>query len=286
MSPLRLIEEERRFKFLWKGRLALAYNKGDPHWGDFHLSRPNFFPVHTPSGRPVTTQGAYRFNHHKSVFLGHGNVNGVNFFHDNDPTRPHLGDVVFEQGEAETTPLSIVLDTRNGWIAKTGERLLTERRLIVWTPGETVHVLDVTSTLRSHVGDVLFAKDAHAYLGVRVADTIDVEDGGRVVNANRQVNEEGTMNQFADWVDYSGEVAGALCGVTLMHHPANPPSPYFVRNYGTMLSNFTLREPYLLREGERLTQRFRLLIHDGGAEEVDIAAYHREFAESPPGEIP
>lgn len=280
MSYFRVFEEERRFKFFWKGQLALAYNKGDPHWGDFYLSRPNFFPVYTPSGRSVTTQCAYRFNHHKSVFLGHGNVNGINFFHDNNPTRPRLGDIVFEKGEVETTSCSTILHTVNGWIAKTGQRLLTERRLIVWTPGETVHILDVTSSLLSHVGDVTFAKETHAYFGVRVADTIDVEDGGRVVNSNGQVNEEETMNQFADWVDYSGEVAGALCGVTLMHHPTNPPSPYFVRNYGTMLSNFTLRESYLLKEGETLTQRFRLLIHDGGTEDVDIAAYHREFSES------
>jgi len=272
------MEETLRFKFYVEGRFALAYNKGYTQWGDYYLSRPNFFPVYTPSGRAVTTNCAYRFNHHKSIFIGHAQVNGVNFFHDNNPTHPALGDIVFESSESETTPTSIVLHTTNGWITKKGERLLTERRDIVWTPGETTHVLDITSALTSHVGDVVFGKDTHAYLGVRVADTIDVEDGGRAVNSNGQVNEEEAMNQFADWVDYSGEVAGALCGVTLMHHPSNPPSPYFVRNYGTMLSNFTLREPYVLAEGKTLTLRFRLLIHDGGPDDVDIAAYREAFA--------
>jgi hypothetical protein len=278
MRDFRLIEEELRFKFLADGRLALAYNKGHRNWGDYYLSRPNFFPVYTPSGRPVTTNCAYRFNHHKSVFIGHARVNGVNFFHDNNPTLPNLGDIAFETCEPETTSTAVILRTTNGWMTKKGERLLTERRTIVWTPGETAHVLDVESALTSHVGDVTFGKDTHSYLGVRVADTIDVEDGGAAVNANGQRNEEGAMNQLADWVDYSGEVAGARCGVTLMHHPSNPPSPYFVRNYGTMLSNFTLREPYVLKDGDTLTQRFRLLIHDGGTDDVDIAGYRAAFA--------
>lgn len=281
MSDVRLVEEELRFKFYYKGQFCLAYNKGCLRWGDFYLSRPNFFPVHSPRGRPVTTNCAYRYNHHRSIFIGHGKVNGVNFFHDNNPTRPNLGDIAFEGAEAETTGMGISLRTQNGWAPKAGERVLTERREIVWTPGDRAHVLDVSSALTPCAGDVTFEKETHAYFGIRVADTMDVEDGGRVVNSNGQENEEGAMNQFADWVDYSGVVAGGAVGVTLMRHPSNPPSPYFVRNYGTFLSNFTLRGPYVLKDGETLTQRFRVLVHEGGAEEVDIAGYYEEFARRP-----
>jgi len=278
MSDVRLVEEELRFKFYYKGQFCLAYNKGCLRWGDFYLSRPNFFPVYSPSGRPVTTNCAYRYNHHRSIFIGHGKVNGVNFFHDNNPTRPNLGDIAFEGAEAETTGTAVSLRTRNGWATKAGERVLTERREIAWTPGDQAHVLDVSSALTPCAGDVTFEKETHAYFGIRVADTIDVEDGGRVVNSNGQENEEGAMNQLADWVDYSGVVAGGPVGVTLMSHPSNPPSPYFVRNYGTFLSNFTLRGPYVLKAGETLTQRFRVLIHEGRAEDVDIAGYYEEFA--------
>jgi len=272
-----LVEEELRFKFYHKGQFSLAYNKGSLTWGDFYLSRPNFFPVYSPSGRQVTTTCAYRYNHHKSVFLGHGKVNGINFFHDNNPTRTDLGDVAFEGAEIVEADAAVTLRTKNGWITKAGKRMLSEARDITWTPGDEVHVLDVFSTLTSDVGDVTFEKDSHSFLGIRVADSMDVEDGGRVVNSNGQENEEGTMGQLADWVDYSGPVAQKWVGVTLMNHPSNPPSPYFVRNYGTFLSNFTLKGPYVLKDGESLRQGFRLLIHEGAAEEVDIARYHEAF---------
>ena len=85
------------------------------------------------------------------------------------------------------------------------------------------------------------------------------------------------MGKIADWVDYSGIVAGARVGVTLMHHPDNPPSPYFLRDYGTMLSNFTLDGGYELKRSDKLIQRWRILIHEGWIEDLDVDAYHREF---------
>ena len=278
MSDVKIVEQELRFKLFYKGQLSLAYNKGFLKWGDFYLSRPNFYPVYSPGGQPVTTSSAYRYNHHRSIFLGHGNVNGTNFFHDNNPTLPDLGDIVFEEVATETASASITLHTRNGWTTKGGERVLSETRDIVWTPGDSVHVLDVASALTPHTGRVVFGKDSHAYLGIRVADTIDVEDGGRVVNSRGQEGEAGAMGQFADWVDYSGIVAQKPAGVTLMVHPANPPSPFFVRDYGTMLSNFTLMGPYVLEEGQTLTQRFRVLVHNGTADDLDIARYYTAFA--------
>ena len=277
MSRVKLVEEELRFKFYYKGQFCLGYNKGCLQWGDFYLSRPNFFPVYSPSGRLVTTSCAHRYNHHKSIFIGHAKVNGINFFHDNNPTRADLGDIALESAESEITDAGVVLRTLNSWTTKEGVCMLEEQRDVVWRPGDQVHVLDVASTLISRVGDVTFAKDKHAFFGIRVADTIDVEDGGRVVNSMGQENEVGTMGQEADWVDYSGVVADQAVGVTLMHHPSNPRSPYFVRDYGTFLSNFTMNEPYVLRDGKSLLQRFRVLVHEDRAEEVDIVGYHAEF---------
>ena len=280
MSRLQLVEEDLRFKFYFEGQFCLAYNKGHLNLGDFYLSRPNFYPVFSPSGRPVTTNCAYRYNHHKSIFIGHAKVNGLNFFHDNNHTRDDLGDIELVGAEGETGPSGIQLRTENRWVAKQGAHLLQEQRDMVWTPGRHVHVLDICSSLVPQVDEVLFDQDSHSYIGVRVADSMDVEDGGRLLNARGREDEEGTMGEFADWLDYSGMVAGQPVGVTLMAHPSNPPSPFFTRNYGTMLSNFTLKGPYLLKRGETLVQRFRLLVHEGAADEEEIGRYHARFAAS------
>lgn len=274
---VRIVEEDLRYKFYHGDRFALAYNKGHLTYGDFYKSRPNFYPVLTPRGHQVTTTDAYRYNHHKSIFLGHANVNGVNFFHDNSPTRQDLGDIRLDDAEAHAEGDVATIASRNTWVTKAGVGMLSERREIAWRPDDVAHVLDVSSSLTSLVGDVTFGKDSHSFIGVRVADSMDVEDGGRVVNSEGRSNEEEAMGRHADWVDYSGLVAGDPVGVTLMAHPTNPPSPFFVRNYGTFLCNFTLHAPYTLPAGRTLTQRFRLLIHDGWGDEVDIEAYRAEF---------
>ena len=67
-----------------------------------------------------------------------------------------------------------------------------------------------------------------------------------------------------------------------MNHPSNPPSPFFTRNYGTFLTNFTLLEKCELPQGERLTQRFRILIHEGDTAEANIEEYYQQFVETPP----
>ena len=230
----------------------------------------------------MTSTCAYRFNHHKSIFIGHANVNGINFFHDNNPTHTNLGDVVLEKSEYEVDENGVHVITHNGWITKAGDRLLDEERNFTVVANEDAHIIDLTSTLIASQTDLTFEQDSHSFLGVRVADTMDVEDGGLILNSNGQRNEEEAMRQYADWTDYSGVVAGRTVGVTLMNHPSNPPSPFFTRNYGTFLTNFTLLQKYELPCGERLTQRFRILIHEGGAANANIEDYYQQFIDTPP----
>lgn len=276
----RIIEEELRFKFYHEGVFFLAYNKGCTQYGDMYKSRPDFYPVYSPSGREVTSTCAYRYNHHKSIFIGHANVNGINFFHDNNPTRSNLGDIVLEKSQHVVDESTIHITTHNGWITKTGARLLDEERRFTVIPDEIAHTIDLTSTLIASQTDLTFAQDNHAFLGVRVADTMDVEDGGTILNANGQRNEEEAMGQAADWTDYSGVVAGKTVGVTLMNHPSNPSSAFFARNYGTFLTNFTLLDKYELPHGESLTQRFRILIHEGDAIDANVEDYYNRFVET------
>ena len=279
---LRVVEEELRFKFYNGDTFFLAYNKGHTSYGDMYKSRPDFYPVYSPSRREVTCTCAYRFNHHKSIFIGHANVNGVNFFHDNNPTRSNLGDIVLEQSRYEIDENGIYVMTHNGWINRQDVRILDEERSFTVIPDEESHIIDLTSTLVANQTDLTFSQDTHAFLGARVADTIDVEDGGTILNSNGQRNEEETMKQYADWTDYSGVVAGKKVGITLMNHPLNPPSPFFTRNYGTFLTNFTLLEKYELPRGERLALRFRILIHEGDAAEAKIEDNYQQFVETPP----
>jgi hypothetical protein len=275
-APVAVVEEDLRYKFLVDGRLALAYNKGHLRYGDFYKSKPDLDPVLSPSGRRVTTTSAYRYNHHRYIWIGHAKVNGVNVFHDNNPQRPNLGDIVLEQAAATVQDGSVQLTTTNGWVAGDGRRLLTEHRHLRFTPGGASHLLDIESTLVASEGPVELGQDTHAYLGIRVADTMDEEDGGTLLNSEGERGESGTMRRPAAWVDYSGPVAGQIVGLTLIVHPQNPESAFFTRAYGTMLANPTLLRSITIPAGDSLRQRFRIVIHEGPPD-VDALwrAYHQ-----------
>lgn len=260
---LAVVEEEYRFKFLVHGQLALAYNKGCLRYGDFYKSKPDFDPVLSPSGRRVTTTNAHRFNHHRSLWIGHAKVNDVNVFHDNNPERPYVGDILLERSEVTVRSGVAELQTVNGWVAKDGPRLLTEQRVIRFDPGREIHLLDVDSMLVASEGPVELGQDNHAYVGIRVADSMDEEDGGQLQNSRGATGEAGTMRQVAEWVDYSGLVAGQTVGVALLVHPENPETAFFTRAYGTFLANPTLLRSLTIRAGGSLRQRFRILIHEG-----------------------
>ena len=47
------------------------------------------------------------------------------------------------------------------------------------------------------------------------------------------------------------------------------------------VSNFTMEGAYELKKGDRLVQRFRILVHEGLIEDLDVGVYHREFCRAP-----
>lgn len=281
-GALTVEEEEYRLKLLWNGRILLGYNKGYLTYGDFYKSKPDIHPVYSPSGRPLTTTAAHRYNHHRSLWIGHAQVNGVNVFHDNNPQRPNQGHIALESTNVEigTDGATVTLRTRNRWIEHDGQPLLTERRDLTVRAavhGGQAHAIDVTSEVIASEGPVTLAQDKHAYLCVRVADSMDEEDGGQLLNSNGQTGEAGCMDQIAAWCDYSGQVAGSPVGVTIMHHPANPPTAFFARAYGALFSNLALLAPYHIPAGERLAQRWRVLCHEGDAHTFDLGAAYRDY---------
>ncbi len=140
------------------------------------------------------------------------------------------------------------------------------------------------STVFATQGTVTFGKDVHGYIVIRVADSMDVEDGGTIISSNGGVNEdeikeEQTRGQV-DWLDYSGVVARQKVGIALMRHPSNPQSWFLLRNYGLFACNITSQEEsYELSQNERLTQRFRILVHEGDSNSIDIAIYYQAFVD-------
>lgn len=247
------------------------------------FTRPFWFPLIGPAGRPLTRithpHDPNSHSHHKSIWIAHHDVNGLDFWSDRTRTRiVHQEVVRYEDGPSEAAMI-----VRNRWLDGEGKALLVEVRTARLRPlpdGELL--VDIEIALRPAAGPVTFGKTPFGFLGVRVAKTMGVRDGGgRIRNSEGGENEKGVLWRRARWVQYTGPItAEAENGLTLMDHPANPrhPTYFHVRDDGWMGASFCYAEPFALRPGETLRLRYGLYAHKGGLSVETIEARWKAFA--------
>jgi hypothetical protein len=236
--------------------------------------RPFIYPVNGPSGRSLTRMGHPRdpmtHSHHNSVWFSHESVGGVNFWGDNGGTIDHTRVLRFEDGDE----LAYV-ETENAWLDKDGKRLLTDRRRTATrTLGNREWLLLLDVELIAPDADVPLGQSAFGLLGVRMAKTIGVTDGGGTIrNSEGGVDEAGCFRKPARWMDYSGPITANVSeGITLMDHPQNPhhPVPFHCRNDGWMGAALTFPGALTVQKGTPLRLRYALYVHAGKPEPAVI----------------
>jgi hypothetical protein len=231
--------------------------------------RPFVFPVIGPAGRSLTRVGHPRdpesHSHHNSVWLSHQSVSGTSFWEDRGAQRiAHQRVLRFEDSDEEA-----FAETENAWLGKDGAALLRERRRTAaqsLPDGEWLLVLDVEFSAPGEK-EATLGQTPFGLLGVRMAKTIGIHDGGGTIrNSEGGTGEEECFRKPARWVDYSGPIApGVSEGITLMDHPANPhhPVPFHVRGDGWMGAATTFPAALTIKPGEPLRLRYGLYIHAG-----------------------
>lgn len=254
------------------------------HFGP-ELRRPFWFPVVGPAGRSYTRMGhphdPVGHGHHNSVWVSHADVNGVSFWADSDPGRIVHREVELLEDNMEGAG---VVSTCQWVDTCSGKVLMTDRRAWEVRPlgnGEWYFTLRI-ELFPPKGGSVTLGATPFGLFGVRVAKTISVADGGgRILNSEGGLNEQGCFRRPARWVDYSGPIAQDRDGgITLMDHPSNPtfPTPFHVRDDGWFIPSLTLNGPLSMAEGETLRLTYRLWIHEGVPSREVIEAHWRQFA--------
>ncbi|PQO30336.1 hypothetical protein DTL21_23545 [Bremerella cremea] len=248
------------------------------------LERPFLYPMVGPSGKSLTRMGHPHdpngHSHHNSVWVTHHDVNGVDFWADPSPGKikhTRIGQFVDRDDRA-------VIQMTNAWIdTESDKQLLEESRTMTFVPltnDEWLLAIDIQLTAKNE--PVTFGDTPFGPLGVRMAKTVGVHDGGGTIrNSEGQVDEKEVFRKPARWVDYSGPIAPATNeGITLMNHRDNPtfPSAFHVRNDGWMGATMSYEKPVQLKQGESLLLRYGLYVHAGVASpekiEQAFAAYH------------
>lgn len=249
------------------------------------MRRPFLYPVLGPSGRPLTRMGhphdPVSHSHHNSVWLSHNNVGGTNFWADKGGTSEVIHIARFEDGADRGA-----FEAKVRWHNEAGAALLEEwRRVELVVLGKELWRVDIETQLLAVSAPVTLGQTPFGLLGVRMAKTIGVADGGgRILNSEGGLNEEGCFRKPARWVDYSGPVTGSLDeGITLLDHPQNlhHPVEFHVRNDGWMGAATTFRAPVTVEPDKPLHLKYGLLVHSQLRESLELEAEWRRFAGEP-----
>ena len=247
--------------------------------------RPFVFPIIGPSGRSLTRMGHPRdhetHSHHNSVWLSHQSVNATNFWEDRGGRIVHVKVLRFEDRGDES-----FIESENVWQDKDGKPLLRElRRTAVRLLPHDEWWLTIDTQLEARDAEVVLGQTAFGMIGVRMAKTIGVNDGGGTIrNSAGGIDEAGCFRKPARWCDYSGPIApNVVEGITLMDHPMNlnHPVPFHVRNDGWMGASLTFAAPHTITPGEPLRLRYGLYVHAAMPPMGAIEARWEEFAKSP-----
>ena len=263
------------------------------HFGP-ELYRPFLYPLIGPTGKSLTRMGHPRdpngHSHHNSVWVSHHDVGGVGFWNDASTSK---GRIIHQRvNRYEDTDDEALIEVTNAWVDTSGEgggrTLLEETRTMRFQPGERrqwLLVLDVV--LAAPKEPVTLGKTNFGLVGVRMAKTIGVHDGGGTIrNSEGAVNEPQVHEKPARWCDYSGLIAyevptgPPLAGITLLDHPLNPnhPTVFHVRDDGWMGAALTFSAPRTIEPGSPLKLRYGLWVHSGVPAADRINAQFDKFA--------
>ncbi len=263
-----------QISFRTDGREVLRY-----HYGG-RAPKPYFYPVIGPAGAPLTRlthpHDPFTHRHHLSLWIGHQNVNGQNFWEQGRIVHERI--VKLEDGEQGR------MRVRARWLDADQKPLLLDERL--WTlipggPGE--YALDLELTLTPASAPVTFGRSHFGLLALRVAKMMGTNDGGgTITSSERRINEAQLMpHRRAKWCDYSGRsTPSTVEGITLMDHPdnANHPTYFHVRGDGWMGSSFSEEADVVVTKEAPLRLKYRFHIHRGPADPDEIDAAWERWA--------
>ncbi len=263
---------------------------------------PFIYPIVSPSGANITRHWPMNDEHktedrdhphHRGLWLAHGAVNGVDFWHGENAFIKHLGFVGEPVANADTATFTADLE----WIAE-GKTHLTEKRRYDFKKSDAdTLTVDVTCVLQAADGDVHFGDTKEGTFALRMDRTLRLK--GKEAKS-KLLNSEGVTDgdlwgKRASWVATHGpDELGKPVVVALLEHPSSfrHPTWWHARDYGLIAANpFGIHDfegkkdsklgDHLLKKGETLTLRFALVVHQGSLESAGLNDLWKDFSTQP-----
>lgn len=204
------------------------------------------------------------------------------------------------------------ITAKSDWVMPDGSKILQQDERLVFRAGKDWRAIDRIITLTAQDKKVVFDDTKEGAFGIRVARQLEEPSKEPAVftDANRKptkvpqmdnagvagvylssegkTGEKEVWGKRAKWMTLSGNVKGEDLALAIFDHPKNPtyPTYWHARGYGLFAANpfgakdFTKGATtlnYTLQPGEKLTLRFRILIHSGKLTKEQTEGLYQQF---------
>lgn len=239
-----------------------------------HEKYPFFYPVNGPSNASVTSMRNANYPHHSSLFFGCDRVNGGNYWQEG----LEKGQIISLRADIiETGNEKVIIENECIWRRPGADAPIKDKRIItISAPSKEKFQIDFDVTMEMLM-DVAIDKTNHSLFSARIDPDLAVINGGTMMNAEGETGEKATFGKPSPWMDCHGKRQGKTEGMAILQHPSNDwyPAPWFTRDYG-FFSPTPMYWPEngkntILKKGETITLRYRVLVHRGDHLEAGIA---------------
>ncbi len=242
---------------------------------------PFFFPVNGPSNASVTSMRNANYPHHSSLFFGCDRVNGGNYWQEG----LNRGQIISLRADiTESGGEKAVVENQCIWRRPGADSpIIDHRKITVMAPAKNKFYIDFDVTMEMLM-DVEILKTNHSLFSGRIDPDLVVINGGKMVNAEGDSGEKETFGKRSPWMDCSGKRMGKVEGIAILQHPSNAwfPSPWFTRDYGffspTPMYWPENDEKTVLKKGDKIVLRYRVIVHSGDAQEANIALEFEKYS--------
>ena len=273
-------------------------------------AKPYLMPLRTASGAVVTRgfpvvndvssgnpKGSSFEPHQRPLYFGHGDIDGLDFWQEpvfdkyyTDHGHQAYGHMVLKaieqavaSGDSASIRARFILNSPNNRVI--GE----ETQSFVFRGDAHTRTIDCEFVLYATNGPLDIGDTKEGTFAIRLAPELSAPNA-HMLNSHGAVGEKAIWGKPADWVSYSGTVAGKPVTVAVFDSPKSfrHPTTWHARAYGLFAANpFGLREftndpdkdgSWTLPEGKSLTFRYRVLIHEGEFGASQISEAYRQYA--------
>jgi hypothetical protein len=277
------------------GQLFTEYHyEGAPHVYYYPLLGPGQLPM-TRNYPMKNVEGENQDHpHHRSLWYSHGDVNGIDFWAENDRAGRIVHDEFLEIASGEKEG---VIRSTSRWVDRDGKVICRDERVFrVYNRPANERLLDFDVTIMAGDEKLVLGDTKEGTMALRLNETMRLSPNkfnegkptGRIV-MNTGVRDGATWGQRAAWCDYFGPVEGKILGAAIFDHPDNPKHPtwWHVRDYGLFAANpfgihYFEKAPegagdIEIPAGQSVTWRYRIYLHEGDEKQADVAGRYRQY---------